>query len=381
MLRKNSDSRSSVIKGIHRLVVKIGSGLISSRDRGLSTEQLKQYVDQMAQLRKEGVEVLLVSSGAIVSGVEKLGWSKIPQNLPERQAAAAVGQSRLMWAYERLFEEQDLKIGQVLLTPEILTDRKRFLNSRNTITTLLTLGVVPVINENDTVAVDEIRFGDNDNLASLVTHLMDADLLIILSDVEGLYTADPNKNSDATLIRLVKTITKEIENSAGSEFGPEGVGGMATKIQAAKRVSAFGLPTVIASGKEPDVLRRILQGEEIGTLVLPQTKRLTSRKHWIAYTLRSKGRLFLDEGAVEALAKKGKSLLPSGILKVEGKFEAGDAVSCLNEKGKEVAKGMINYSFREVEKIKGANSRDVMKILGYKDYDEVIHRDNLVLLS
>ena len=380
MVRKSGDSRVSVLKDIHRLVVKIGSGLISSRDRGLSTEQLERYVDQMAQLRKVGLEVLLVSSGAIVSGVEKLGWSKVPRTLPEKQAAAAVGQSRLMWAYERLFEERDLIIGQVLLTPEILIDRKRFLNSRNTITTLLNLGVVPIINENDTVAVDEIRFGDNDNLASLVTHLMDADLLIILSDVDGLYTADPNRNSDAILISLVKAVTKEIEDSAGMALGPEGVGGMATKIQAAKRVAAFGVPTVIASGREPDVIRRILQGEEIGTLVLPQTKRLTSRKYWIAYTLKSKGRLILDDGAVEALARKGKSLLPSGILKVEGKFESGDAVSCVNEEGKEVAKGMINYASREVEKIKGANSQDLVKILGYKDYDEVIHRDNLVLL-
>ena len=375
-----ADDRARLLAGVRRVVVKIGSSLIASKNHGLNPQRLEAYAEEVANLTKAGYEVLIVSSGAIVSGLEKLGLRDKPKSLPEKQAAAAVGQSRLMWAYEKSFEAKGLKVAQVLLTRDDLTDRRRFLNSRNTLAALLDLGVIPVINENDTVAVEEIRFGDNDNLAGLVTHLMDAHLLIILSDVEGLYTEDPRLNPQATLIPIVKAITPEIESRAGAASGLEGIGGMASKIQTAKRVAAYGVATVIASGKEPDILARILRGEEIGTVVLPQTNRLNNRKHWIAYTLRAKGRLVIDEGAVEALTRKGKSLLPSGIREVEGRFEVGDAVSCIDKKGHEIAKGLVNYGAGEVAKIKGAKTTDLERILGYKDYDEVIHRDNLVIL-
>jgi glutamate 5-kinase len=361
-------------------VVKIGSSLITSKGQGLNPERIEAYAEEVADLKKAGYEILLVSSGAIVSGFEKLGFRERPRSLPQKQAAAAVGQSRLMWAYEKCFESKGLKVAQVLLTQDDLTDRKRFLNSRNTLTALLELDVIPVINENDTVAVEEIRFGDNDYLAGLVTHLMDAHLLIILSDVEGLFTEDPRLNPNARLIPVVKAVTAEIESRAGRSSSDEGVGGMSSKIQTAKKVAAYGVATIIASGNEPQVLTRILKGQEIGTIVLPQADRLNSRKHWIAYTLRTKGRLVLDDGAVEALIEKGKSLLPSGVREVEGRFEAGDAVTCLDRKGREVARGLVNYAASEVEKIKGAKTADIVKILGFKDYDEVIHRDNLVIL-
>jgi glutamate 5-kinase len=379
-LSSGLNDRTSLLSGVRRVVVKIGSSLITSKDHGLNPHRLEAYGDEVARLKKDGYEVLLVTSGAIVSGLEKLGLRKRPQSLPEKQAAAAVGQSRLMWAYEKSFEARGLKVAQVLLTRDDLTDRKRFLNSRNTLTTLLELDVIPIINENDTVAVDEIRFGDNDSLAGLVTHLIDAHLLIILSDVQGLYAEDPRFNPKARVISTVTEVTPEISAIAGSPLGEEGIGGMASKIQAAGDVAAYGAPTVIASGQEADILHRILSAEEIGTIVLPLGDRLTSRKRWIGYTLRSKGRLVLDDGAVEALVQKGKSLLPSGIIKVEGRFESGDAVSCIDRNGRELAKGLVNYTAGEVSKIKGTKTPEASKILGYKGYDEVIHRDNLVIL-
>jgi glutamate 5-kinase len=380
MLSSGSNDRTSLLSGVRRVVVKIGSSLITSKDHGLNPRRLETYGDEVARLKKDGYEILLVSSGAIVSGLEKLGLRQRPRSLPEKQAAAAVGQSRLMWAYEKGFEVRGLKVAQVLLTRDDLNDRRRFLNSRNTLTTLLGLDVIPIINENDTVAVDEIRFGDNDSLAGLVTHLIDAHLLIILSDVQGLYTEDPRRNPKATVISTVTEVTPEIAALAGTPSGEEGVGGMASKIQAAADVAAYGAPTVIASGQEADILCRILSSEEIGTIVLPQGGRRASRKHWIATTLQSKGRLVLDDGAVEALVQKGKSLLPSGITEVEGRFEVGDAVSCMDTKGRELAKGLANYSAGEVNKIKGIKTSEISKILGYKGYDEVIHRDNLVVL-
>ena len=380
MSSRISNDRALLLSGARRVVVKIGSSLITSKDHGLNPARLETYGDEVARLKKKGYEILLVSSGAIISGLEKLKLRWRPRSLPENQAAAAVGQSRLMWAYERIFEARGLIVAQVLLTRDDLTDRKRFLNSRNTLTTLLDLDVIPVINENDTVAVDEIRFGDNDSLAGLVTHLIDAHLLIILSDVQGLYTEDPRLNPQATVIHTVREVTPEITALAGTPSGEEGVGGMASKIQAAGDVAAYGVPTVIAGGQKASILERILSGEEIGTIVLPQGDRLTSRKHWIAYTLRSKGRLVLDDGAVEALTQKGKSLLPSGIIKVEGRFESGDAVSCMNPQGREVARGLVNYTAGEVSQMKGIKTSEVSKVLGYKGYDEVIHRDNLVIL-
>ena len=371
--------RADLMKRVNRVVVKIGSSLIASKAHGLDLKKISAYAGAVAHLRKEGYEVLVVSSGAIASGLEKLGRNLRPPTLPEKQAAAAVGQSRLMWAYERSFKARGLKVAQILLNRDDLTDRKRFLNARNTLTALFNFGVIPIINENDTVAVEEIRFGDNDTLAGLVTHLVDAQLLIILSDVEGLFTQDPRLNSQATLIHEVQAVTPDIEALAGSTSGIEGVGGMASKIQTAKKVAAYGVPTVIAPGKKVNVLIGILRGKGIGTVVLPRTNRLKSRKQWIAYTLRSKGELILDPGAIEALREKGKSLLPSGIRGVDGGFEVGDAVSCVDQKRREVAKGLVNYGADELAQIKGVKSAEIAGILGYKYYDEVIHRDNLVI--
>ena len=381
MPKESAIDRISIMKRVRRVVVKIGSSLIASKAHGLDPKRISAHAAQIGRLRKEGYEVLVVSSGAIVSGLEKLGLRRHPLSLPEKQAAAAVGQSHLMWAYERGFKARGLKVAQVLLNHDDLTDRKRFLNSRNTLATLLQLGVIPIINENDTVAVEEIRFGDNDTLAGLVTHLVDAQLLIILSDVDGLYTRDPRLDPESALISEVEAVTPEIERLAGSTPGLEGIGGMASKIRTAKMIAAYGVPTVIASGKEKNNLIRILQGKKVGTILIPKANRLKSRKQWIAFTLRSKGALTLDEGAVEALLKKGRSLLPSGIREVNGGFEAGDAVSCVDSKKREVAKGLVNYAAKELLQIKGVKTTEIAGILGRKDYDEVIHRDNLVVLD
>ncbi|HUK56373.1 MAG TPA: glutamate 5-kinase [Nitrospiria bacterium] len=370
----------TLIQAVKRFVVKIGSSLIASRDHGLDPHRLEALAHEMAHLQRQGHEIVIVSSGAILSGLEKLGIKQRPKSLPVKQAAAAVGQSRLIWAYEKAFEAQGLKVAQVLLTQEDLADRKRFLNSRNTLTTLLEYGVIPVINENDTVAVEEIRFGDNDNLAGLVTHLIDAQLLVILSDVEGLFTDDPRLHPDARLIPVVNQVDSETERLARDTTTREGTGGMRSKVQTARDVATYGVPTVIASGRKSGVLTEILKGNPVGTLFLPSRGRRNSRKHWIAFTSRTKGRLSLDAGAVEALTAKGKSLLPSGIVRVEGRFQAGDAVTCIDSKGREVAKGLVNYSSDHVEKIKGAKTAEIAKILGRNDYDEVIHRDNLVIL-
>jgi glutamate 5-kinase len=334
----------------------------------------------MADLKRQGYEIVIVSSGAILSGLEKLGIKLRPKSLPVKQAAAAVGQSRLIWAYEKAFEAQGLKVAQVLLTQDDLADRKRFLNSRNTLTTLLALDVIPVINENDTVVVEEIRFGDNDNLAGLVTHLIDAQLLVILSDVEGLFTDDPRRHPEAVLIPVVTKITAEMERLAKGTATSEGTGGMRSKVLAARTVAGYGVPTIVAGGRRAGVLSEILKGNVIGTLFLPESGKRKSRKQWIAFTSRTKGRLWLDAGAVEALAAKGKSLLPSGIVRVEGRFEGGDAVSCLDPHGREVAKGLVNYASDDLAKIRGAKTGEIAGILGHKDYDEAIHRDNLVIL-
>jgi len=372
--------RRLLLKQTKRIVLKIGSGIIASRDQGLDAPRIEQLAKEVAQIREGGHQILLVSSGAILSGLKKLGLTERPKTLPMKQAAAAVGQSQLMWAYEHAFDQLGIKVAQVLLTHEDLSNRARFLASRNTLTTLLDWEVVPVINENDTVSTEEIRFGDNDNLAALVAHLVDAQLLVILSDVDGLYTENPQKNPRATLIPEVIKVTPEIERMAGDAVSFGGTGGMLSKVKAAKQAAAYGVATLIIGGSIPGRVIEALGGVEMGTLFFPEEQKLNSRQHWIAYTLKSKGRLHLDLGAVEALMKKGKSLLPSGVREVSGKFEPGDAVSCLGPEGQEFAKGLVNYSSVELIKIKGAKSTEIVKILGYKDYDEVIHRDNLVIL-
>lgn len=374
-------SRMDILRGCKRVVIKIGSNIISSMGDGLNYPRIEAIAREVAILKGAGKDVIIVSSGAVISGIKKLGLNSRPSSMPVKQAAAAVGQSRLMWAYEKAFEKFNEKVAQVLLTGDDMATRSRLLNSRNTISTLLDYNVIPIINENDTVATEEIRLGDNDNLAGLVTNLTDANLLVILSDVDGLFTADPRGDPDASLIPLVPGVTPEVERIAGDSVSKEGTGGMRTKVQAAKRVSAYGAYTIIICGLDSKNLSRLFAGEEIGTIFLPERRPLKGRKHWITYALRPKGKLILDDGAVQALCGKGKSLLPSGIISVNGRFAAGDPVSCYNSKGVEIAKGLVNYPSSDLLRIKGLRTSEIEKVLGYKDYDEVIHRDNLVLVN
>ncbi|HEX9154225.1 MAG TPA: glutamate 5-kinase [Nitrospira sp.] len=372
--------RDEILKQAKRIVVKIGSSLVSSREAGLQPERIDRLADEIAALRSSNRELLIVSSGAIISGIKKLALKDYPKSLPIKQAAAAVGQSRLMWAYEKSFERLGLRVAQILLTHQDLADRRRFLNARHTLAALIDFGVIPIINENDTVAVEEIRVGDNDSLAAEVAHLVDADLLVILSDVDGLFTEDPRKNPSAQLIPVITEITEDIERRAGVSTTFEGTGGMATKVRAAKKVGEYGVATLILNGQQAGLLPTVLSGGDGGSLFLAKERRLTSRKHWIGYTLRPRGTITLDQGAVEALAKRGKSLLASGILNVTGLFEAGDPVSCLDQDGKEFAKGLVNFSSDTVGKIKGLRTAEIQQQLGPQEYEEVIHRDNLVIL-
>ncbi len=372
--------RDELLRQAKRVVIKIGSSLVASRETGLSAERIDRLAGEIADVRAQGREVLVVSSGAVVSGIKKLGLREYPKSLPVKQAAAAVGQSHLMWAYEKAFERLNLQVAQVLLTHEDLADRRRFLNARHTLTTLIKFGVIPIINENDTVAVEELRVGDNDTLAAQVAHLVDADLLVILSDVDGLFTADPRKDSSATLIPLIHDITEDIERRAGVSSTFEGTGGMASKVRAAKKVGEYGVATLILNGTQSGLLPEVLSGNPGGSLFLPRERRLTSRKHWIAFTLRPRGQVQLDQGAVEALMQKGKSLLASGILDITGHFEAGDPVTCAAPDGKECAKGLVNFSSEILARIKGLKTIDIQKLPGLQEYEEVIHRDNLVIL-
>jgi glutamate 5-kinase len=373
--------RNEVLKQARRIVVKIGSSLVSSRETGLEPDRIDRLADDLAALRAAGREVLVVSSGAIVSGIKKLSLKEYPKSLPVKQAAAAVGQSRLMWAYEKSFERLGIKVAQILLTHQDLADRRRFLNARHTLTALIEFEVIPIINENDTVAVDEIRVGDNDTLAAEVAHLVDADLLVILSDIDGLFTEDPRKNPSAELIPLIAEITDDIERRAGVATTFGSTGGMATKVRAAKKVGEYGVATLIVNGQTAGLLPQILDGNNPGgSLFLAKGRRMNSRKHWIAYTLRARGSISLDQGAVDALIKRGKSLLASGIVTVTGSFEAGDPISCLDPDGKEFAKGLANCSSDTLMKIKGLKTAEIQKRLGPQEYEEVIHRDNLVIL-
>ncbi len=367
------------LKKNKRIVIKIGSNVIASQGTGLREERMEALAAEVVSLREKGYEIFIVSSGAVLCGMEKLGVSSRPVTLVLKQAAASVGQSRLMWAYEKIFEAFHVKVAQVLLTRADIADRKRFINARNTLMTLLEYGVLPIINENDTVAVDEIKLGDNDALAAQITHLVDASLLILLSDVDGLYEQDPKRNPAAKLIATVEEIVPAIEKMAGATRSFGGTGGMASKIKAAKAVSVNGVATLILNGKTPALMGRALQGEPVGTLFLPKPMRLSSKKQWIVHALKSKGEVTLDLGAVEAILKKGRSLLPSGIREVFGKFDVGDAVLCRTEAGVEIAKGLTNYTASEIFKIKGARTSEIEEKLGYKSTDEVIHRNNLVI--
>jgi glutamate 5-kinase len=364
---------------LRRVVVKIGSSLIADPVRGPEPERIATLARDVALAVRRGLEVALVSSGAIAAGTVRLGLRERPRSIPEKQAAAAVGQVALMWHYEQAFLPHQLRVAQVLLTQEDINHRARFLNARNTLVTLLAAGVVPVINENDTVAVEEIKVGDNDNLAALAAYLVDADLLVLLSNTDGLYTADPRREPGARRIELVEALTPEMERLAGTP-GPLGTGGMVTKLQAAQKAMAAGIPMVIADGTRPGVLGTVLDGEPVGTYFQPRVDRLGSRKRWIAFATGVQGTIGVDQGARRALVEGHKSLLPSGVVKVEGDFAAGDVVSVLDEHGQEFARGIVNYDSREVALLRGAKTRDIERTLGYRMLDEVIHRDDLVVL-
>jgi glutamate 5-kinase len=363
-----------------RIVVKVGSGLITSPGEGPVDHLIARLAGDLAALVKDGREIALVSSGAIVTGMARLGLSARPRSIPEKQAAAAVGQSALMWHYEQAFGRHGIRVGQVLLTGGDIADRSRYLNARNTLLALLGFGVLPIVNENDTVAVDEIKVGDNDNLAALVAHLIDADLLILLTDVDGLYTGDPRSDPTAHRLETVEAVTDDILGLVFDRAGRVSVGGMATKLQAAQKANASGIPMVIASGREGGTLARLLGDEAIGTYFQPRDDRLAARKRWIAFAVPPQGRLLVDAGAKKALTERGKSLLPSGLTGVEGEFPAGAVVALSEPHGQEFARGLVNYEAAELRKIRGAKTGEIEKALGYKGLDEVIHRDNLVIL-
>jgi glutamate 5-kinase len=362
-----------------RLVIKIGSNILASAEQGLNTRRLHAITHDISEVVDKGIEVVIVSSGAIAAGLKKLGLREKPKDIRLKQAAAAIGQSSLMWAYEHNFADFKKKVAQVLLTRDDITNRQRYINAKNTLFTLMNYGVIPLINENDPIAVDEIKFGDNDMLAALAAGLVEADMLVILSDVEGLYTKDP-KNKDAKIIDSVDEITPDIEKLAGGKGSALSTGGMYSKLLAAKQANNHGIPVVILSGKKSGLLPRLANAEKIGTYFKPKEQKLSSKKGWIAYGLKSKGMVFLDEGAVKALTSLGKSLLPSGIIKIEGHFNIGDCISCINKEGQKIAKGLTNYASKDLEQIKGRKTSEIEKVLGYKYSDEVIHRDNLVII-
>ncbi|HHV34538.1 MAG TPA: glutamate 5-kinase [Syntrophomonadaceae bacterium] len=368
------------VKEARRIVVKVGTKIICGSSGQLDLRRMESLVQDLSAIWKEGLEVILVSSGAIGAGVGRLGLSSKPRTIPEKQAAAAVGQGILMQHYETFFTPHRIVAAQVLLTREDITNRERYLNARHTLQSLLDFRVVPIVNENDTVAVEEIRFGDNDNLAALVACLVDADLLILLTDLDGYYTSDPNKNKDAKLIPEIYEITPEIEAAAGGRGSALATGGMETKIMAAKVSMQAGIPMVIASGMKKGTLPAVIKGKQIGTLFVPREDRMQARKLWIAFGSPLQGRVVVDQGAANALLKKGKSLLPTGIVRVEGSFTSGNAISIVDTTGQEIARGISNYTAQALQLIKGHNSGQIKEILGYHDYDEVVHRDNLTIV-
>ena len=375
-----SQPAESVVLGARRLVVKVGSSLVTNGGQGLDLTALARWATEISALVRDGRQVILVSSGAVAEGMQRLGWKRRPKALHELQAAAAVGQMGLVQAYETCFRRHGLGTAQVLLTHEDLADRKRYLNARSTLRTLLELGVIPIINENDTVATDEIRFGDNDTLGSLVTNLVEADVLVILTDQPGLYSADPRSDPSATLIADARADDPALEAMAGGAGSHIGSGGMLTKVLAARRASRSGAHTVIASGHEPDVLTRLARGERVGSQLVAQTMTLAARKQWIADHLQVRGRLTLDAGAAKAVVADGKSLLPIGVYEIAGEFERGEVVSCVDPAGREIARGLINYNATEARRILRTATSDIESRLGYIDEAELIHRDNLVLL-
>jgi glutamate 5-kinase len=373
-------SSLTVVQAARRVVIKVGSSLVTDEGRGLDRAAIAQWAEQIAALRAAGKQVLLVSSGAIAEGMQRLGWARRPREVHELQAAAAVGQMGLAQAYESCFAALGIRTAQILLTHADLADRVRYLNGRSTLFTLLELGVVPVINENDTVVTDEIKFGDNDTLAALTANLVEADALVILTDQAGLYSADPRRNPDASLLQEVRAGDPRLEAIAGGTGSHIARGGMITKVLAAKRAARSGASTVIASGRETDVLIRLAQGERLGTQLLASTEVLTARKQWLADHLQVKGSVHLDQGAVRALVNERKSLLPIGVVEVNGEFARGDVITCLGTDRREVARGLANYSSDQARRIAGRPSAEIESVLGFVEERELIHRDNLVIL-
>ncbi|QFY88734.1 glutamate 5-kinase [Magnetovirga frankeli] len=362
-----------------RWVVKIGSSLLTADGQGLDRDTLTPWVDQMADLAEAGVELVIVSSGAVAEGMSRMGWKQRPKPLHELQAAAAIGQMGLVKAWESCFQRRGRHTAQVLLTHDDLTNRSRYLNARGTLLTLLRLGVVPVINENDAVATEELRFGDNDTLAALVANLIEADLLILLTDQSGLFERDPRFDPTAQLIGQARADDPLLDSVAGDSLSGLGRGGMITKIRAARLAARSGTATLIVGGREPQVLARTARGQDLGSLIIPSQEPEAARKRWLAGHLQVRGRLILDAGAVQVLRQSGKSLLPVGVLRVEGSFRRGEVVACLDENGREVARGLVNYSAEEAERIKRQPSSRIAERLGYVADAELIHRDNLVL--
>lgn len=363
-----------------RWVVKIGSALLTNEGAGLNGEGIQGWVDQMAQLRRDGVELVLVSSGAVAEGMCRLGWQTRPHELHKLQAAAAVGQMGLVQAYESRFQKYNMHTAQVLLTHDDLSSRERYLNARSTLKTLLSYGVVPVINENDTVVIDEIRFGDNDTLAALVANLVEADNLIILTDQEGMFDKDPRSSVDAKLISEAAVTNTDLEAMATGGAGSLGRGGMLTKVRAARLAARSGASTVIASGRAEDILLQVRKGVTIGSLLYAEKVPVTARKQWLAGHLQLRGKLVIDQGACKVLRESGRSLLAVGVKAVEGRFARGEVVACIDANGREIARGLVNYSADEIERIKGQASEKIEGLLGYVDEPELIHRDNLVLI-
>ncbi len=373
------EAKQQRLRQIRRAVVKIGSSILSS-ESGIDEGRLASLVSELCALHRRGIALVVVTSGAVAAGMARLGKRHRPKSIPERQAAAAVGQIDLMALYKKYASEHGVQVAQILLTHDDLASRRRYLNARHTLEELLAARILPVANENDTVVTDELRnFGDNDNLSALIAGLVEADLLVLLSDVEGVFTTNPLRDPSARLVELIAQARRPSGIVVDGQ-GPLGTGGMASKLAAARKAAHAGIPTIIASGLQPGVLLRVFDANErVGTLVLPSTDRLQRRKHWIAYNLRPAGTITVDRGAFEAVVFRGRSLLPSGIRSVEGKFDAGDCVRCVTEGGEEFARGLVNYTASELEQIRGLHSSQIEAVLGYKGTDEAIHRNDLVL--
>jgi glutamate 5-kinase len=378
--RVNREKYSSIIRSAKRIVVKVGTSSLTYPTGKLNLSRLEWLARELSDLNNQGLEVILVSSGAVGAGLGRLGFKRRPVKITEKQAAAAVGQGILMHIYEKLFSEYSQVVAQVLLTRFDLIERRSYLNARNALITLLNFGVIPIVNENDTITVEGLQFGDNDTLSALVAGLVDADLLIVLSDIDGLYTADPREDPQAVLLPVIEEITDDLDQLAGGVGSELASGGMVTKIQAARIATSSGLYMVIANSKEERVIRRILNGESFGTLFVPKEHKLDARQRWIAFGSTVRGSILVDAGASEAVLQRGKSLLPSGISKVEGVFEAGQVVRVISSEGVEIARGIANYSSGAVDRIRGRKTSEIEEILGFKDYDEVIHRNNMILI-